>query len=90
MIFSSEYYLEVFPSDSGKGRSVDVLCKLMDVPGLMVVAAGDEENDISMLDKADVAIAMENGTDEVKGHSTTISESDNDHDGLARTLLDII
>ena len=90
MIFSSDYYLEVFPSDSGKGRSVDVLCKLMDVPGLMVVAAGDEENDISMLDKADVAIAMENGTDEVNGHSTTISESDNDHDGLARTLIDII
>ncbi len=89
-MFSSEYYLEVIPADSGKGTAVDELCKLVGVPGLLAVAAGDEENDISMLDKADVAIAMENGTDEVKNHSTTISDDDNDHDGLAISLCDLI
>ncbi len=89
-MFSSEYYLEIIPADSGKGTAVVELCKLIGIPGLLVVAAGDEENDISMLDKADVAIAMENGTDEIKNHSTTISEDDNDHDGLARSLSDLI
>ncbi|MCR4788408.1 MAG: Cof-type HAD-IIB family hydrolase [Lachnospiraceae bacterium] len=90
MMFSSQYYLEVIPGDSGKGRSVDVLCKLLNNPDLLVVSAGDEENDISMLDAADVAIAMENGRDEIKNHATNISDGDNDHDGLARSLQDLI
>ena len=90
MMFSSDKYLEVIPKDSGKGAAVSVLCKLIEEPDLMIVAAGDEQNDISMLDEADVAIAMSNGIDEIKNHSTTVTDHDNNHDGLAEAVADII
>ncbi|MCR4990917.1 MAG: Cof-type HAD-IIB family hydrolase [Lachnospiraceae bacterium] len=90
MMFSSDKYLEVIPSSSGKGAAVHELCKLLDIPNLISVSAGDEDNDVSMLEATDVAIAMDNASNLAKNASTTISDGDNDHDGLARTLADMI
>ena len=44
------------------------------------------ENDISMIEAAGTGIAMINAKDSVKAHADLITEYDNDHDGLARTL----
>lgn len=90
MMFSNPKYLEVIPSVSGKGSAVKKLCELLDIPGLMSVAAGDEENDLSMLEAADIAIAMSNGIDKLKRIATTISEDDAENDGLAKTLVGLI
>ena len=90
LVYSNPYYLEFFPKESGKGSAVLNLKKALDIPGIVTVAAGDERNDVSMLQSADVAIAMKNGADEIKDASGTITEYDNDHDGLAFALEDII
>ena len=90
LAYSNPYYLEVFPSRSGKGAAVLKLCELLNMNPLFSIAAGDAENDISMIEKAGLGIAMANATESVKNTATTITEYDNDHDGLAHTIVDMI
>lgn len=86
MVFSNPYYLEFFNKKAGKGNAVVELCKLLDVPITDSYAAGDEENDISMIKAAGCGIAMANATAPVKDAADVITGSDNDHDGLIRFL----
>lgn len=85
-IYSSDKYLEVYPWDAGKGSSLLFLCDHLGVPVSDTFAAGDAENDISMLDAAGCGIAMKNASDKVKAHADVITDLDNDQDGLADTL----
>ncbi|MBO4900170.1 MAG: HAD-IIB family hydrolase, partial [Lachnospiraceae bacterium] len=89
MVFSNPYYLEFFNREAGKGNAVSVLCKLMNVSVEDTYAAGDEENDMSMIEAAGCGIAMANATDAVKKISDVITTSDNDNDGLAEFIASI-
>ena len=86
IFFSSPVYLEIIPKGSGKGNAVRKLSEITGIPIENIIAAGDEENDISMIEAAGTGIAMINAKDSVKAHADLITEYDNDHDGLARTL----
>ncbi len=90
MIYSNPNYLELFPSASGKGTTVKFLCEKLGIRPYFSVAAGDAQNDISMIEAAGMGIAMCNGSEDVKMAATTITEFDNDHDGLAHVLIDLI
>lgn len=90
MIYSNPYYLELFPSVSGKGAAVKKLCELLHINPAFSVAAGDAENDISMIEASGTGIAMINGSEDVKMAATTITAYDNNHDGLAHALIDLI
>ena len=79
---SSDYYLEVFNSNSGKGKAVEDLCKILNVDIKNTFAAGDQMNDFSMIEKAANGIAMKNGTEELRKIAKFITEEDNDHNGL--------
>lgn len=90
LAYSNPYYLEVFPSRSGKGAAVRKLCELLHINPLFSIAAGDAENDLSMIEQAGMGIAMANAVESLKNAATTITELDNDHDGLAHTIIDMI
>ena len=90
LLYSNPYYMEIFPSDAGKGSAVKRLADLLDIPVENTLAAGDEQNDISMLKAAGLGIAMINGTDIVKKSADVVTEFDNDHDGLASFILGAI
>lgn len=90
MIYSNPYYLEIFPSASGKGAAVKKLCEILSINPALSVAAGDAQNDISMIEAAGMGIAMINGSEDIKMAATTITAYDNDHDGLAHALYDLI
>ena len=51
----------------------------------IILAAGDSPNDIAMLQKAGIAVAMGNGEEEVKSVADYIT-SDNDHDGVGEAV----
>ena len=53
-------------------------------------AAGDAENDLSMLQAAGTAIVMCNGTDELKKHADIITKRSNDDCGLADIIYEYI
>lgn len=87
---SSDYLLEVFPSNSGKGQAVIDFAKLMDVSIENTIAAGDECNDLSMLQAAGISIAMKNGRDILKENASYVTEEDNDHNGLVAYLNNLM
>lgn len=87
LLYSNDRYLEIFPASSGKGASVKILCDYLNIPLANSLAAGDECNDISMLQTAGLGIAMLNAKDTVKKAAAVITEADNNHDGLAPILL---
>ncbi|MBO5291993.1 MAG: HAD family phosphatase [Lachnospiraceae bacterium] len=86
LVYSNQYLLEIFPATAGKGASVKKLCSLLNIPLSDSLAAGDQGNDISMLQAAGTGIAMCNGTEDVKKAADIITPQDNDHDGLALVL----
>lgn len=90
LAYSNPYYLEVFPSASGKGAAVLKLCELLGIDPVFSLAAGDAENDLSMIVQAGTGIAMANATPEVQKTATMVTLYDNDHDGLARTIEGIL
>ncbi len=90
LVYSSPYYLELFPAASGKGAAVKKLCGILGINPWFSVAAGDAQNDLSMIEAAGMGIAMANGCEEAKMAATTITAFDNDHDGLAHALVDLI
>lgn len=55
-----------------------------------VIAVGDNHNDISMLQYANLGVAMLNADDHVKSHSKLVCSTDNNHDGLARLIREKI
>ncbi len=87
---SNPWYLEVFSSLAGKGSAVGRLAGLLDIPAEYTLAAGDAENDVSMIRAAGVGIAMCNGQPGVLAAADRITESDNDHDGLASLIMEYI
>ncbi len=90
LLYSNPYYMEIFPSEAGKGSAVKRLADLLGVDVKDTYAAGDEQNDISMIEAAGTGIAMINGTDIVKESADVITRFDNDHDGLAEFILGAI
>ncbi len=86
MIFSNERYLEILPAKAGKGNAIRFLTDYLPVPRSHTFAAGDAENDISMLQAAHVGIAMQNASDIVKENADMITLLDNNNDGLLEVL----
>lgn len=86
VLYSSPRYLELFPASSGKGAAVKWLCNYLKLPLSHSLAAGDELNDLSMLEAAGLSIAMKNGREEIKQAAAVITAGDNNHDGLVPLL----
>lgn len=85
-VFSNVHYIDIFPVNCGKGKSLVQLCQLFGVPIENSLAAGDEENDIPMLLAAGCGICMCNGSPRVKEAADVITSEDNNHDGLVPFL----
>lgn len=84
------YYSEVFLSYGTKKHGLQYIADQLGIDHHHTIACGDAENDIQMLEWAEHAIVMINGSEDVKVHATLITEDDNDHDGLVAALKKII
>ena len=89
-VYSNPNYLEIFMKESGKGSAVKRLAEYLDVPISNTYAAGDEKNDISMIEAAGCGIAMINASDEVKAYADVVTKADNNHDGLEELIRSAI
>ncbi len=85
-VMSSNYdNFEVVNKGVNKGVALKKLSVLLDIPPEEMIAIGDNENDISMLDYAGLGIAMENGEDCAKDAAQYITAS-NDESGVAQAI----
>ncbi|MCR5093494.1 MAG: Cof-type HAD-IIB family hydrolase [Lachnospiraceae bacterium] len=86
LLYSCPNYLEIFRKEAGKGAGLKNLCEYLHIPLSEAMAAGDEENDLSMIQAAGFGIAMKNGNPLLFDKADAVTEEDNDHDGLASYL----
>lgn len=77
--------IEVMEKKVSKGNSLKYLCERLNIPRESVIAIGDNENDISMIDYAGLGVSMKNGDEKLKNISDIIT-STNDNDGVAEII----
>ncbi len=86
LMYSNDYYLELIPKESGKGSALIRLADHLGIDRAHTIASGDAENDMSMIEAAGIGIAMINAPANVKAVADIVTETDNNHDGLAPIL----
>ncbi len=77
--------IEVMKKGVTKGNALEKLRKKYNIPSTKVMAIGDNENDVSMLKVAGLAVAMENGDEKAKQNAHYITDT-NDNDGVAKVI----
>lgn len=82
---SQAYYLDVTAAEANKGAGVAALAAAMRVDLTDVAAIGDQHNDVPMLKRAGLAIAMGNAPDAVKAEAHDVTDA-NDADGVAHAI----
>ncbi len=84
--FSNPMYLEFYDKRAGKGNALVNLCNALHVLEKNAIAAGDEENDCSMIEAAGIGVAMANAVPLLKERADYITEKDNNHDGIVEVI----
>ncbi len=83
---SYEAMLDLTPKGSDKGAAISALAKIWGVREDEIAAFGDETNDMPMIEKAGLGVAMANAKDEVKKRARVVSEKDNENGGVAEII----
>lgn len=89
-VFSNPFYLEVFSKEAGKGNGLRYLCEYLNIPLENSFAAGDAQNDLSMLKAAGNAVVMCNADENVKKEADIITRRSNNESGLADIIYEYI
>lgn len=89
-VFSNPMYLEIFAKEAGKGNGLRFVCDYLNVPIENSIAAGDAQNDISMLEAAGLAVAMCNGDEDIKAMADVVTKRNNHECGLADVVYEYI
>ena len=77
--------MEIMPVGVDKGVGLQLLAQALGLQKEQVMAMGDSENDIGMLQYAGLPVVMGNGLPQVKKLAKYITD-DNDHDGVAKAV----
>lgn len=79
---SEPFYLEILNKGASKGNAVAGLAEYLKIPRENVMAIGDNENDLDMIEYAGMGVAMDNAVPKVKAVADYITKS-NTEDGVA-------
>ncbi len=77
--------IEIMGKNVSKGEALTYLTNQYNINSKEIIAIGDNENDLSMLEYAGLGVAMGNSRDEIKGASDYIT-SNNNEDGVAKVI----
>lgn len=77
--------IEVLPYNVSKGTALKVLLKEMGIAASNVMALGDGENDVEMLEMVGLGVAMGNASAHVKSVADTVTAT-NDEAGVAQAI----
>ena len=80
------HVIEVFKKGLSKAAGLDRVAKSMAIPQNRIIAFGDENNDLEMIEYAGIGVAMANGIDELKSIADIITPFSNNEDGIAQVL----
>lgn len=86
----AEGFYEIMNPMGNKWKSLLEYSSSLNIKPEEIVAIGDDNNDVEMILKAGLGIAMNNGSDLVKEASDLVTEYDNNKAGLALELSKIL
>ena len=81
--------IEIMPSDAGKGAALAHVAKALGLARENVMAVGDADNDLSMLDYAYHSVAMGNAVPELRARCRYVTAA-NDECGVAQIIERVI
>ena len=84
-MFTSVFYFEFMAPGINKGNALAGSLPKIGIDASEVIAFGDAQNDISMLEWAGIGVAMGNATDAAKAAADEVTASNNE-DGIALAL----
>lgn len=79
IVKSAPYFLEFLNKKVNKGAAVKRLAEQLNIQPSEVMALGDNENDLPMIEYAGIGIAMANATENVKKAASFITTSNDEH-----------
>jgi Cof subfamily protein (haloacid dehalogenase superfamily) len=82
---SQTYYLDVTHPDANKGKVVDFLSVLYEIPTEAIATIGDMHNDVAMFTRSGLSIAMGNGPHDVQ-LAASVRTTTNDDEGFAHAV----
>jgi len=89
-IWGSQWSLmEVSKKGLSKAYGIDKLADYYNIPRERIIAFGDEDNDLEMIDYAGVGVAMENGIEELKAIADHITLT-NEENGVGTFLAEYL
>lgn len=87
-IRSEPQFLELVANGVNKGSALKELINKPDITGRIVIAIGDQLNDIELLRHADIGIAVANAHHDLKGVATYFGDH-HDHDAVSKVIDEI-
>lgn len=81
------HVIEIVKSGMSKAVGLDRVAKSLGIAKERIIAFGDEDNDLEMIEFAGVGVAMGNAIDPLKNIANEITLSNNE-DGIAQILMD--
>jgi hypothetical protein len=88
IIESGFSFTEIVPKGVNKGTALEIVSEMLEIAHEEIIAFGDNENDIEMLQLAGTGVAMGNAPDHVKSAADMVTDT-NDNDGVYSVLAKI-
>lgn len=85
---SSDHNVEVMVANVNKATGIQEMLNKFGLSGSEIMAIGDSDNDIQMLNFADYSVAMQNASDHIKELTNDITTYTCDEDGVYHYLKD--
>lgn len=81
--------LEIINSGGSKWIALCDYANQRGVRAEEIIAIGDDNNDLEMIEKSGLGIGMKNGSEEVKAAADIVTVQDNNNSGLAKVLREV-
>ncbi|OPJ59112.1 Cof-type HAD-IIB family hydrolase [Clostridium oryzae] len=85
VVSSAKHNIEINNKGVCKGKAVEVLSGFYNIDRKEIIAIGDSENDLSMLEYAGIGVAMGNSTENIKQKADYVTDTNN-NDGVAKAI----
>ena len=82
--------IEINAADASKGPALERLCRHLGFTAEHAAAFGDSTNDLDMLQKAGVGVAMRNSDKSLFEAADMITACDNNDAGVGKTIMELI
>ena len=86
VVVSGEIWLDITAKDVNKGDAIAHLQSQLNITPEETVVFGDHLNDVELIQQATYSYAMLNAQEELKALANYVTEYDNNHAGVVRTL----